>query len=87
MRLNNKQSLFESFQNNLNEIDTWVDPRSKQDGWKVKVLDVIPDEYGGATVASVELFDKSGKSHGEETIFIHRQKVKIGETYNAYIDH
>lgn len=69
----------------LNEMDTWVDPRSKENGWTVKILDVIPDEKGNA-VAKVELFDKDGKSCGEDTTFINRQKVKIGETYPAYID-
>lgn len=69
----------------LNELDTWVDPRSRVDGWTVKILDVSPDEKGNA-VAKVELFDKQGKSCGEDTTFINRKKVKIGETYPAYID-
>ena len=68
------------------KLDTHVDPRSKVDGWKVKVLDVIPDDYAGSTVAKVELFDPEGNSQGEDTIYIHRQKVKIGNTYDAYID-
>ena len=72
--------------NKFNEMDTWVDPRSEVDGWKVKVLDVFPDDYAGSTVAKVELFDPEGNSQGEDTIYIHRQKVKIGETYDAYVD-
>ena len=79
----NKEKLFERI---LNEIDTYVDPRSKISGWKVKVLDVYPDEFGGSTSAKVELFDPDGDSMGEENIFIHRQDVKIGRTYDAYID-
>ena len=67
-------------------LDTWVDPRSKIDGWKVKVLDVYPDDYAGSTTAKVELFDPEGNSQGEEIIYIHRQDVKIGETYDARID-
>lgn len=67
-------------------MDTYTDPRSKVNGWKVKVLDVEPDEYGGSTTATVELFDPDGESMGEERIFINRQKIKIGKTYNAIID-
>lgn len=67
-------------------LDTWVDPRSKVKGWKVKVLDVYPDDYAGSTTAKVELFDPEGNSQGEEDIYIHRQDVKIGETYDARID-
>lgn len=69
----------------LVEMDTWVDPRSKVSGWKVKILDVTPDANGNA-VAKVELFDPDGNSKGEDTTFINRKKVKIGETYDAYID-
>jgi predicted RNA-binding Zn-ribbon protein involved in translation (DUF1610 family) len=69
----------------LVEMDTWVDPRSKVEGWKVKILDVTPDAKGNA-VAKVELFDPDGNSKGEDTTFINRKKVKIGETYDAYID-
>lgn len=69
----------------LEEMDTWVDPRSKVTGWKVKILDVFPDEKGNA-VAKVETFGPDGESQGEETIYINRKKVKIGETYDAYID-
>lgn len=84
-------TLYEAIKSNaedskLTEMDTWVDPRSKVDGWKVKVLDVFPDDYAGSTVASVEVFDPEGNSQGEDTTFIHRQKVKIGEVYDAYID-
>ena len=85
-------NLFEEFKN-INSprqikstLDTWVDPRSKVDGWKVKVLDVYPDDYAGSTTAKVELFDPEGNSQGEENIYIHRQDVKIGETYDARID-
>ena len=63
-----------------------VDPRSKEDGWKVKILDVIPDDYAGSTIAKIELFNPEGKSEGEDTMFIHRADVKIGKTYDAYID-
>lgn len=70
----------------LNEIDTYVDPRSKRKGWKVKVLDVYPDEYAGNTTAKVELYNPDGESEGEDIIYIHRQNVKIGKTYDAYID-
>lgn len=69
----------------MEEMDTWVDPRSKVKGWKVKILDVYPDEKGNA-VAKVEVFNPEGESTGEETTFINRQKVKIGEVYDAYID-
>lgn len=70
----------------LTEIDTWVDPRSKQSGWKVKILDVIPDGYAGSTLAKIGLFNPEGESVGEDTIYIHRKDVKIGQTYDAYID-
>ena len=78
--------LYESINKIFNELDTSVDPRSEKDGWKVKILDVFPDDYAGSTVAKVELFDREGKSQGEDTMFIHRADVKIGETYDAYID-
>ena len=76
----------EDSKGSLLELDSWVDPRSEVSGWKVKVLDVIPDEYAGSTVAKVELFDPNGVSQGEDTTYIHRQDVKIGQTYDAYID-
>lgn len=80
--------LIQSRRNNMikSALDTWVDPRSKIKGWKVKVLDVYPDDYSGSTTAKVELFDPEGNPQGEDNIFIHRQDVKIGETYDAYID-
>lgn len=87
-QIQSSKKIRSSRRNNMikSTLDTWVDPRSKVDGWKVKVLDVYPDDYAGSTTAKIELFDPEGNSQGEENIYIHRQDVKIGETYDARID-
>lgn len=68
-------------------FDTWVDPRSKEDGWTVKILDIEPKGWmNGSDAAEVELFDKDNNSQGKEIIPTYDHKVEVGKIYPVKID-